>query len=184
MADLTDQQAVNGSEPDLLDFLGGLREQRVAETQTSLPLPDTQERLWATVKMTEGSTRVLTALQAGADGAIGMACEFIAKATVALILADGGDGEALQRQPVGPRPFPGGQDGMPVTFASPLEALAPQLCPPRPLGGEHTPASRARALIASDPLVEGFAMRLAAWMQGAGRSVSEQFVGESRGGPR
>lgn len=183
MADLSDIEG-NGQPDDsasLLDSLGALREVRVAQTQEDMPFPDTGGRLWGRFKLTKGSTRAAAMVGAARPEAMGVACEFVAEACVCLFLAHGiGEDD----KPVRPLPFPGCESIEDVSFRSPLEDIAARLCPPRPGGGEHTPGTRVRAVIGSDPLVEQMAMILVGWMQRAGASTSEAFVGESQAGPR
>jgi hypothetical protein len=183
MADLTDNDVgVNGDDSaSLLDSLGALREVRVAETQEDMPFPDTGGRLWARFKLTKGSTRAAAVIGAGLPEAMGTACDFLADACVCLYLAHGIDeGE----RPAHPLPLPGFESIEDVSFHTPLEDIAPRLCPPRPGGGAHTPGTRVRAVIGSDPLVERLTMVVVGWMQRAGASTSERFVGESQAGPR
>lgn len=65
-----------------------------------------------------------------------------------------------------------------------LETTAPRLCPPRPGGKEHTPATRIRALIGADTLVTAHALAVCGWAvgganeKGALERASEAFVGE------
>lgn len=184
MADLTDHDAGgNGFTDDsasLLESLGVLREVRVSQTQEDMPFPDTGGRLWGRFKLTKGSTRAAALVGANRPEAMGAACDFIAEACVCLYLAHGVDGERPDR----PVPFPGCESIEDVSFQSALEDIAPKLCPPRPGGNAHTPGTRVRAVIGSDPLVEQMAMILVGWMQRAGQATSERFVGESQAGPR
>jgi hypothetical protein len=163
----------------LLESLGALREVRVSETQEDMPFPDTGGRLWGRFKLTKGSTRAGAVIGAGVSEAMGVACDFIADACVCLYLAHGIEDD----QPLRSLPFPGCESIEDVSFSSPLEDIAPRLCPPRP-GGHHTPGTRVRAVIGSDPLVERMTMILVGWMQRAGSVTSERFVGESQAGPR
>jgi hypothetical protein len=188
MADLTDNDvgevggAFNGADDSvsLLDSLGALREQRVSETQEDMALPDTGGRLWARFKLTKGSTRAAAVIGGGVPEAMGVACDFLADACVCLYLAHGVEDD----RPVKPLPFPGCESIEDVSFQSALEDIAPRLCPPRPGGGQHTPGTRVRAVIGSDPLVERLTMMVVGWMQRAGAATSERFVGESQAGPR
>jgi hypothetical protein len=179
MADLTD----NGHGDSVLDVLGRLREERLAETQTFLAVPVYEDRLWLQVRLTSGSTRMVTLIQSGQgdpEQVLREACKFIADATDGIYLAEGGEGAGMEREPVNPRPL----DGEAMGFAAPLESIVPRLVPSRPLDQAHTPATRVRALFATDPTIETFAMALGLWMQGATRQASGRFVGESPAGRR
>jgi hypothetical protein len=193
------EQDTNGAaateQDSLLDALGSLREQRAAETTTDLPLPGFAGRLWATFRLPDAGkvTQLSTFMAAGARQLTGEAAEMLSDITVGLYLASVDAEPPIRREGGALAPgfehLPGGLEEMPVNFKDArLERVrGGGLCPPRPHGREHSPATRVRALFNSDALMVQAAMLVTGWALGGGDTggaiagLSERFrEGDSR----